>query len=146
MNIGSINSSMFTSMQSMRGKMDPAEKFKTLDTDNNGGLSKAEMDVMADKVQSITGQAINTEEAMKTYDANNDGLLAQDEMGKLMIDLQEKMGSPGGMMGTMSNERASKAYINAADDDQMATLLELLDEHLGSTEVDDSGIDILLKA
>lgn len=150
MNIGSMNSSVFTSMQSMQGKMDPAERFKSLDTDNNGGLSKAEMDVMANKVGNITGQAINTEEAMKTYDANGDGLLGQEEMGKLMLDLQEKMGPPGGMMGGMeggmSSQRASQAYINAAGDDQMDTLMKLLDDHVGNTNVKDSEIDILLEA
>ncbi|MDJ0624458.1 MAG: EF-hand domain-containing protein [Desulfocapsaceae bacterium] len=145
MNISSMINPMFNSMQFERGRMDPAAKFKALDTDNNGGLSKAEMDVMVNKVGNITGQAINTEEAMKTYDANSDGLLGEEEMGKLMMDLQEKMGPPGGMMGGMSSQRVSQAYMNAAGDDQMATLLELLDEHVGSTEVDDSSLDILLK-
>ncbi len=146
MDIGSINSSMFSSMQSMRGKMDPAEKFKLLDTDGNGGLSKAEMDVMANKVQSITGQAINTEEAMKSHDANGDGLLNQDEMGSLMFELQEKMGPPSGMMGGMNNQRATQAYMNAAGEDQMSILLDLLDDHTGDLEIDDKGVDTFLKA
>ncbi len=150
MNINSIINPMFNTMQFERGRVDPAAKFKALDTDNNGGLSKAEMDVMANKVGNITGQAINTEEAMKTYDTNSDGLLGQEEMNKLMMDLREKIGPPGGkmggMIGGMSSQRASQAYINAAGENQMATLIDLLDEHLANTKIDDSGVDTLLKA
>ncbi len=146
MDIGSINSSMFSSMQSMRGKMDPAEKFKQLDTDGNGGLSKAEMDVMANKIQSITGQAINTEEAMKSHDANGDGLLSQDEMGSLMFELQQKMGPPSGMMGGMNSQRATQAYMNVAGEDQVSVLLDLLDNHKGDLEIEDKGVDTFLKA
>jgi len=53
------------------------ERFKQIDTDGNGGVDKAEFQVIADKISAATGQQINVEELTKSYDANGDGLLGE---------------------------------------------------------------------
>ena len=87
--ISSILSSIL--IQGTQSRPDPAQKFKELDTDSNGGLDKTELSAMAKELSKMTGKTLNVDDAITTYDANNDGLLSQDEMGAMM---QPVLGPP----------------------------------------------------
>ncbi len=61
---------------------DPAEMFKKVDSDGNGGISQSELDAMAGEMEAKTGKTLDMSEAVTTYDLDGDGLLSQDEMGR----------------------------------------------------------------
>lgn len=62
----------------------PDEIMKELDSDGSGGLNTSELDVMAENVSSMTGQTMDTENAISVYDVNKDGELSMAEMDAMM--------------------------------------------------------------
>lgn len=139
--ISGISSSMISTLssQAMRKRPDPTEKFNELDTDANGGLSQAELEVMAEEIAAQTGQTLDIEEAITTYDVDGDQLLSQDEMGTMMMELHETMGPPPPPSEETSQQQASLAYLlNSEDEDQMAALLELMKQYSQSVTTDSS--------
>jgi Ca2+-binding EF-hand superfamily protein len=126
--ISSILSSIL--IQGTQSRPDPAQKFKELDTDSNGGLDKTELSAMAKELSKMTGKTLNVDDAITTYDANNDGLLSQDEMGAMM---QQVLGPPPTTGSGVSSQQASQAYQANSGDDQLSALLKILDQMANSS-------------
>jgi Ca2+-binding EF-hand superfamily protein len=117
--ISGISSSMMSSVyaQSMK-RPDPAEMFKKVDTDGNGGISQNELNAMAEEMTARSGQTLDLSEAINTYDLDGDALLSQDEMGTMMMALKETMGPPPPPGSGTSPEQATAAYqANSGEED-----------------------------
>ena len=139
--ISGISSSMLSSLltQGMQSRPDPAQKFKELDTDSNGGLDKTELSVMAKELSKMTGKTLNVDDMMTTYDANNDGLMSQDEVGTMM---QQVLPPPNAGSG-VSSQQAAQVYQANSGDDQISLLLKMLGQTADSSSVSTSGSDQL---
>jgi Ca2+-binding EF-hand superfamily protein len=139
--ISGISSSMLSSIltQGMQSRPDPAQKFKELDTDSNGGLDKTELSVMAKELSKMTGKTLNVDDMMTTYDANNDGLMSQDEVGKMM---QQILPPPNAGSG-VSSDQAAQVYQANSGDDQISLLLKMLGQTADSSSTSTSGSDQL---
>ena len=126
-NIGGISSSMMNSImsQGVGSRPDPAQKFKEMDTDQNGGLDKAELSTMGQELSKMTGKTVDLAGSIENYDANGDGLLGQNEMGSMMKNV---VGSPPGMSSDFKTQQAMQSYQVNSGKDQYSTLLELLDQ------------------
>ncbi|HPG39458.1 MAG TPA: EF-hand domain-containing protein [bacterium] len=74
---------LFNSSTVKQGR-DPAEMFKKLDSNGDGGLDKTEFSAIAQKLSQDTGATIEFEDAIAEYDANGDGQLGEDEMLEFM--------------------------------------------------------------
>jgi len=136
-NIGGISSSMMNSImpQGIGSRPDPAEKFKEMDTDRNGGLDKTELSVMGKELSKMTGQTVDLAGSMESFDANGDGLLSQEEVGSMM---KKAVGSSPGMMADFKTQQAMQSYQVNSGKDQISTLLELLDQKDSSSSEDNS--------
>jgi Ca2+-binding EF-hand superfamily protein len=117
------------SVQGMQGRPDPAEKFKELDSDSSGGLDKTELSTLAKELSKMTGKTLNVDDSITTYDANNDGQLGQDEMDTMM---QKTMGAPTASGAGM--QQVMDAYNTNSGDDEMTTLMKMLDSLDQSTD------------
>ncbi|MBU1233585.1 MAG: hypothetical protein KKD01_09680 [Proteobacteria bacterium] len=121
---------------------DPAEEFNELDSNGDGGLNTSELEAMSAEITSMTGQSIDSEEALTTYDIN-EGALVRDEVDSMMSDLRAKLGPPPNMKegGTMAD--ALTAYLEAGDENTLDTLLEILGNYSNSTsDGNTKGVDI----
>ena len=132
MSIGGISSSMMSSMftQGTRSRPSEADMFKKLDTDGNGGLDKTELAAMSKDISKMTGKTVDLVGKMKTFDANNDGLLSQDETKSMM---QQVMGPPPDMGSGVSMQQAVQSYQANSGDDQLSSLLKMLEQISGSS-------------
>jgi Ca2+-binding EF-hand superfamily protein len=83
-----------SSSSATQTRPDPEETFKKLDSDNSNGLKQDELDVWAEDFSKMTGQNVDTADAISTYDADRDGELSRTEMDTMMKALQEKSGGP----------------------------------------------------
>jgi Ca2+-binding EF-hand superfamily protein len=97
------------------------EMFKKLDSDGSGGLNQSELDAMAKNISSMTGQTIDTKNAISTYDANGDGQLDKTEMDTMMKATMEK--SSGSQQSSDANQ------ADATNNDQLSLLRQLLDQY-----------------
>ncbi len=131
----SLISSLFT--QGARSRPDPAEKFKELDIDSNGGLDKTELSALAQDLSKMTGKTLNVDDMMTTYDTNNDGLMSQDEVGAMM---QQVMPPPNAGAG-VSSQQAAQAYQANSGDDQISLLMKILGQAADSSATSTSGSD-----
>jgi Ca2+-binding EF-hand superfamily protein len=121
----------------------PEERFNELDSDGDGGLNVEELEVMAEEISSMTGQAIDAEEALATYDANEDGVLNMDEMENMMSELRAELGPPPNMKEGGSMADALAAYLEDSDENTVNTILEILGNYSGSnTEDTTTGVNI----
>ena len=119
-NNGSITGSIISS--SIRSRPDPAEKFKELDTDGNGGLDKTELSALGKELAKMTGKTLDVDASITTYDANGDGLLSRQEMDTMM---RETMGPPpDGAQGT--NNQSTTGTTGSLNQDQLTILLKML--------------------
>ncbi len=118
--ISSIMGSL--SVQNTQSRPDPAEKFKELDADSSGGLDKTELSAMAKELSKMTGKTLNVDESITTYDADNDGQLSTDEMDTMMQTLGPPTASGAGMQQVLG------AYQTNSGDDEIATLMKMLDD------------------
>jgi Ca2+-binding EF-hand superfamily protein len=148
-NISGISNSMMSSMlQGMQSRPDPAQKFKELDTDSSGGLDKTELSTMAKELSKMTGKTLNVDDSIKNYDANNDGQLSQDEMEAMMQKTMRPPTSDGSSM-----QQVIDAYQTNSGDDQISTLLKMLEQNSSTSSTSSSSasnssddtISILLK-
>jgi Ca2+-binding EF-hand superfamily protein len=121
---------------------DPAEKFAELDTNDDGGLSVDELEVMTAEMESMTGQAIDTEEAVATYDANEDGVLDQDEMELLMSELREELGPPPAMEEGATMADLFSSYLEDADSETLSSFMEIISNYVTSSGQTSGGVDI----
>lgn len=146
--ISSISSSMTSPIYAQAMKRpDPAEMFKKVDTDSNGGISQSELDAMAEEMASRSGKTLDMSEAIATYDLDGDSLLSQDEMGTMMMALRESMGAPPQLQGSgVSFEQMAAAYqANSDDSETLSVLLDLMDRYIAKSSTDstdDSFIEI----
>ncbi len=127
--ITGINNSLMSSMlQGMQSRPDPSQKFKELNSDSSGGLDKTELSTMAKELSKMTGKTLNVDDAIKTYDTNNDGQLNQNEMDTMM---KKTMGPPTSNGSSM--QQVMEAYQKNSGDDQMSSLLNMLDQSSSSS-------------
>ena len=86
-------------MQSTRSRPDPAEKFKSLDSDGSSTLDKTELSDLAKELSRMTGKTLDVDASITTYDSDGDGALSEEETGMMM---REVLGPPpgGGAQGT----------------------------------------------
>ncbi len=126
-------------VQGTHSRPDPAQKFKDLDTDSNGGLDKTELSAMAKELSKMTGKTLNVDDSITTYDADNDGLLNQDEVGTM---LQKTLGPPPDSETSFEMQQALQAYqANSEDDDQMSVLLNMLNQSSSSSATSGLSLD-----
>lgn len=126
--ISGISSSIMSSMYTQGMKRpDPAEMFKKVDTDGNGGISQTELNAMAEEMTARSGQTLDLSEAISTYDLNGDALLSQDEMGTMMMALKETMGPPPPPGSGTSPEQATAAYQANSGEESSEDLFSALD-------------------
>lgn len=100
------------------------EMFKKLDSDGSGGLNKTELDAWAKDFSAMTGQTIDTDNAISTYDADGEGALSTTEMDTMMQSLEEKSGE--------------NTAQDLARNDQFSQLLHLLDTYRANQSTDSS--------
>lgn len=81
------------SASTANSRPNPDEMFKKLDSDGSGGLSQTELDTWAKDFSSMTGQTIDTKNAISTYDKDGDGALSKTEMDTMMKSLQKESGA-----------------------------------------------------
>ncbi len=80
-------------MQSARSRPDPAEKFKSLDSDGSSTLDKTELSDLAKELSRMTGKTLDVDASITTYDSDGDGALSEEETGMMM---REVLGPPPG--------------------------------------------------
>ena len=80
-------------MQSTRSRPDPAEKFKSLDSDGSSTLDKTELSDLAKELSKMTGKTLDVDASITTYDSDGDGALSEEETGMMM---REVLGPPPG--------------------------------------------------
>lgn len=107
----------------------PKEQFDELDTNEDGSVSQEELGVLAEKMESMTGSSFDAEAAIKEYDTSGNGSLDMDEMDAMMSELRNTLGPPPRAEegGTMQEIVAS--YLEGADDDTVASLIEILSNY-----------------
>lgn len=110
--ISSISSSLTGSIANTSMKRPaPADMFKKVDTDGNGGVSQSELDTMTAEMAALSGKQIDLSGVVTSYDLDGDTLLSQDEMGTMMMALKETMGPPPPGGAGVSAEQASASYL-----------------------------------
>jgi len=110
------------SASTANSRPNPDEMFKKLDSDGSGGLSQTELDTWAKDFSSMTGQTIDTKNAISTYDKDGDGALSKTEMDTMMKSLQKES-------GTNTNQAQSS-------NDQFSILQQLLDKFTANQATD----------
>jgi len=110
--------------QSLRERTDPAEKFKSLDSDSNGTLDKTELSELAKELSQMIGKTLNVDSSITTYDADNDGMLNQSEMDTMM---RETLGPPpsGGQGPEM---QAGTLFSDSTAEEQLSGLIDMLNQ------------------
>ena len=124
----SNSSSTSDSSSVSSSRPNPDEIFKKLDSDGSGGLNQSELDVMTKNISSMTGQTIDTKNAISTYDANGDGQLDKTEMDTMMKATMEKS------RGSQQSSDANQA--DATSQDQLSLLRQLLDQYATNFSAD----------
>ncbi len=116
----------------------PAERFNNADTNGDGGLDKAEMQTITDRISEMSGQDISVDDVFSEFDADEDGLLSEQEAETAMAQLKEDMGPE--MRGRMGRGAGMRAYEDAAEDETESAIVSLLNS---LSEEDESVLDIL---
>ena len=73
------------------------EMFARVDTNGDGGIDKAELQVMLDKMAERDGQTRDVDELFTQFDVNGDGSLDQTEMDAMHELFMEEMKASGSM-------------------------------------------------
>ena len=110
----------------------PEERFAELDTDDDGGLSQTELDVLAEELAAKTETELDTEAAIKQYDTDGDSLLNQDEMDVMMRALHDTLGPPPQREAGSSMQEVVASYLQGADSDTVNKLIEILSTYAGT--------------
>lgn len=134
--ISGISSSYLNATMMQNAKKPSAdEMFSKIDTDGDGSISEAELTAMQEDIAAQTGQTVDAVSYFSDYDADDDGLLAREEMDNLMATLHESMGPPP-PPPPADPEMAAQAYLanSGSDEDQVSTILDLMDQYLEQLE------------
>lgn len=133
------------SSSTANSRPNPEEMFKKLDSDSSNGLNQDELDVWAEDFSKMTGQTIDTADAISTYDADGDGELSRTEMDTMMKALQEKSGGPpppppdlmAGTSSSTSDETTSTTDASQAlsKNDQVALIRQLLEQYANNLSI-----------
>lgn len=120
--INGIQSSSISAImpQPTRERIDPAEKFKSLDSDSNGSLDKTELSDLAKELSNMLGKTLNVDSSITTYDTDNDGMLSQSETDTMM---RETLGPPpaGGKGGP-------PIFSDSTTEEQLSDLIDILSQ------------------
>ena len=108
--ISGVSSSMSSVYAQSMKRPSPAEMFKKIDTDGDGGINQTELNAMAKEMSAKSGQTIDFSETLSSYDSNSDSLLSQDEMGSMMMALRDSLGPPPQANAGTSSADAAAAY------------------------------------
>lgn len=73
------------------------EMFAKVDTNSDGGIDKAELQVMLDKMAERDGQTRNVDELMTQFDVNGNGSLDETEMDAMHEQFMDEMKANGSM-------------------------------------------------
>lgn len=108
----------------------PEERFATFDSDGDGRLDENEMQALADDLAAVTGETIDTAEALNTYDTDSDGQLSAEEIEAMLDERMNESGAPPpppASAEVVSNQlQAVNAYRENSGEDQLETLRRLL--------------------
>ena len=96
--------------------------FKQLDSDGNGSLNQSELDTFAKDVKSMTGQTIDTKNAISTFDKDGDGALNKSEMDT--------------MMKTEHGKSGAKTEEANSGNDQFSLLMQMLEKSTANQSTD----------
>lgn len=114
------------------------DAFQLTDSDTNGSVSQTELTTLVEGIEEVTGSIIGVEEALSNFDANQDGELSGEELLEMMKGYgfsPPEMGPP-----PPSSEQALAAYGQNSGNDQMAQLLDLLQN--GESEDEYTSVDV----
>lgn len=106
--IGSYNNCM-SYLQASQNRPNPAEMFNQIDSDESGGISQSELETFTQAISDMTGNSIDSSDAVSTYDADGDGELSANELKSFMDASGIAPPPPGGagMMGQMDSSEDS---------------------------------------
>lgn len=124
--------------------------FQLSDSDGDGMVSATELESLTQKIEEVTGESIDVENALASFDTDTNGGLSGEELlemlGSYGFTPPEMQG--GGLEGEQAMqppppppvEQALNSYSSNSGDDALSTLLELL----GSSDAEESysSIDI----
>ena len=110
------------SASTANSRPNPEEMFKKLDSDGNGSLNQTELDTLAKDMKSMTGQTIDTKNAISTYDKDGDGALNKSEMDTMMKTEHGKSGT--------KTEQANSS------NDQFSLLMQMLEKSTANQSTD----------
>lgn len=120
------------------GMASPEEMFSNSDTDGDGGINQTELQDLMTQMAGSTGSSVEVgDDTFAAYDTDEDGTLNQDEMDSFM---KENAPAPpsGGQM-----QQAISAYGSATANDQLSSLMDLLNQATtGSTSTDSNTFDL----
>ncbi len=139
---------MMGGMNGMSGGMrpEPQDIFNRIDTNEDGGISKDEMQEMTDRLSGKTGLTFDMDELYSQFDVDEDGVLNLDEAKTAMDSIKGEMkgqmqGRPMGPMGVMMGgmEPDFQQMFDRLDEDddssigkeEMQTFLDRLSEKTG---------------
>jgi hypothetical protein len=121
------------------------DAFNVADTDNDGVVSSAELEVFLGESEENVSNAIDTEEVVSAFDADEDGSLSGEELFGL---LSSQGFNPSGMVNSEGDdtlpplpppkEMAFSAYEQNSGEDNLSQLIGLLqgeDESYISVEI-----------
>lgn len=151
------------SMSSAGVRPDPGKMFNKVDGNGDGGWDSSEFQTVTDKISSLSGQNIDSEQAFADHDSDGDGLLSQEE-ARSFFEAHKPPGPPGGgmvppemmqqfMMGAMGDftstafgaQQYSQISSMTESQDLVSSLMETLsngDEEEEESEGILSSIDI----
>ena len=122
----------------MQQSRDPSGMFTKVDTDESGGISQTELETFAEEISGITGETIDTEDAISTYDTDGDGELSSEELRAFLdasgLQPPQRQGMPqgpppaGGMFSDADSDESG-----GISQTELETLAETLYERSGET-------------
>lgn len=120
-----------TQMSAMRGQRE--SPFKKMDSNGDGSLDRAEIDVVVDKITEFTGQSIDADQLITNFDIDKDGLISQKEFDSgrpqspppaMKGGMMREMTGGGTKAGGMSN---LQDMLNTSEDEETSILADPLD-------------------
>ena len=127
--IGSYGSYMnYLQPQAMQQQRGPADMFSKIDSDVSGGVSQSELETFTGKISEITGESIDTTDAVSTYDTDGNGELSGDELKEFLA-----------ATGMLSSMRGPAEMFDDADSDESGGISQTELESLAETIADETG-------